>query len=98
MIVRVIDCQLRKGNPMLKEFPESRFIFVGNHRCLDFNNTQMIEKDHSVDLLGNFSDLVKSLKIAQFLDSAEAKQVLKRWDNKPQGERTFERARAVRRF
>ena len=81
---------------MLKKPSESRFIVAGNHRCLDFINTQIIEKGRPVDLLINFSDLVKWLKSAEFLDSAEAKKVLKRWDNKPQGERTLERACAFR--
>jgi hypothetical protein len=69
---------IKKGKPMLKEFPESRFIFVGDHRCLDFINTQIIEKGRPIELLSNFSDLVKWLKSAGFLDSAEAKKVLKR--------------------
>lgn len=81
---------------MLKKPSEPKFLIVGNHRCLDFINTQIIEKGRPVDLLTNFSDLVKWLKSAGFLDSAEAKKVLKRWDNKPQGAHTFERARAVR--
>ncbi len=81
---------------MLKELFKPNFIFVGNNRCLDFINTQIIEKGRPVDLLGDFSDLVEWLKRAGVLDSTEAKKVLKRWDNKPQGERTFERSWAFR--
>src|SRR5713101_3824707 len=81
---------------MSKEEFESKFIFVGNHRCLDFINTQIIEKGRPVDLLGDFSDLIEWLKEAGVLDSTEARKALKRWNEKPQGERTLERAWAFR--
>ena len=81
---------------MLKELSKSKFIFVGNHRCLDFINTQIIEKGHPVDLIGDFSDLVEWLTEAQILNSTEAKESLKNWNGRSEGMHTFEKAIAFR--
>jgi predicted RNA-binding Zn ribbon-like protein len=81
---------------VLKELSEPKFIFVGNHRCLDFINTQIIEKGRPVDLLGDFSDLVEWLAKAQIVNSIEAKEALKYWDGQSEGRYTFEKAIAFR--
>ncbi len=81
---------------MVNEGSESKFIFLSNHRCLDFINTQIIQKGRLVDLLGDFSDLVEWLKRAEFLDSTESNKALERWSGRPEGERMLERTREVR--
>jgi predicted RNA-binding Zn ribbon-like protein len=72
------------------------FLFVGNHLCLDFINTQMVVHGVLTDLLADFSDLVAWLAQASVLDKTEEREVMKTWGDQPEGARTFEEARTFR--
>jgi len=72
------------------------FYFVGNYLCLDFVNTEVVEKDQPVDLLGGFDDLVTWSVAAQMIDQAQAKEMLTRWGNQREANKLFERAREFR--
>ena len=74
-----------------------KFPMVGNHRCLDFVNTELIEQGRRVDRLQNFADLVGWLEQAQVLSMAQAKQVLYRWGQTSKGAGALSEARAFRR-
>jgi predicted RNA-binding Zn ribbon-like protein len=50
----------------------SKFLFVGNHPCLDFINTQMIVKGVPIDVLEKFGDLVAWLVKARLLTESQA--------------------------
>jgi len=49
-----------------------KFLFVGNHPCLDFINTQMIVKGEPADLLGGFEDLISWLLQARVFAKTQA--------------------------
>lgn len=49
-----------------------KFLFVGNHPCLDFVNTQMIVKGEQTDVLESFDDLVCWLVQAKLLTELQA--------------------------
>lgn len=49
-----------------------KFLFVGNHPCLDFVNTQMIVKGEQTDVLESFDDLVCWLVQAKLLTERQA--------------------------
>jgi predicted RNA-binding Zn ribbon-like protein len=72
------------------------FLFVGNHLCLDFINTQMIVHGRPTDLLDDFSDLVAWLVQASVLDKTEEQEVMKNWGGQREGTQTFEEARTFR--
>jgi predicted RNA-binding Zn ribbon-like protein len=74
----------------------SKFIFVGNHLCLDFINTQIIHKGRIVDLLRDFSHLVEWLEETEVLDLTKAKETLGKLAGNPEGERVLEQAREFR--
>jgi predicted RNA-binding Zn ribbon-like protein len=74
----------------------STFLFVGNSKCLDYINTELIVKGQPVDLLKNFGDLIAWLVEAQGFDAAEGRKALSRWDGQPEGTRLFEEGRAFR--
>ncbi len=65
------------------------FLFVGNHRCLDFINTQMIVQGNPTDLLSGWEDLIAWLVQAGLADKVQALVVMKQWSHKEQ-ERLFE--------
>ena len=65
------------------------FLFVGNHPCLDFINTQMIVRGNPTDLLGGYGDLVAWLVQASMVDKAQAAVVMTQWNRKDQ-EQLFE--------
>ncbi|MBI5410691.1 MAG: ABATE domain-containing protein [Nitrospirae bacterium] len=81
---------------MRKARSDSDFLFVGNHPCLDFINTQMIQNGRLVDLLEGFSGLIVWLAQAGILDKTEAKEAIRRWGGQPEGRRVFEEGRAFR--
>lgn len=76
--------------------PDTAFLFVGNAKCLDFVNTELIVRGRPVDLLRNFGDLVSWLVEAQALDASEAREAVRRWGGRPEGTRVFEEGRAFR--
>lgn len=71
------------------------FLFVGNHLCLDFINTQMIVRGTRTDLLGEWNDLIAWLVRAKLLSVGEGKDVTARL-SRAEGERLLDEARAFR--
>lgn len=69
------------------------FVFIGNHACLDFINTEIVQSGQLVDLLVGFEDLVTWLVRAGLLD--ESTKSVVRWSGSEE-ERVVERARAFR--
>ena len=56
------------------------FLFVGNHLCLDFINTQMIVQGQRTDLLKEWTDLIAWLVRAKLLSAGEGKETVARLD------------------
>lgn len=73
-----------------------RFVFVGNHPCLDFVNTQLIRHGRPVDLLEKCSDLIAWLEQAGVLAAGDARTALRRWGASAEGRPAFEQAQAYR--
>lgn len=75
---------------------EKKFLFIGNHPCLDFINTLIVQNGQPVDLLNTFSDLVTWLEQTQLLDREEARRVERKWAGKPEERRILDEAREFR--
>src|SRR5262249_52590987 len=75
---------------------DPKFSLIGNHRCVDFVNTEVVHRGQSVDLLTDFPDLVAWLTAAQLLGPAEAEAALRRWSGTPAGARALVEARTLR--
>jgi predicted RNA-binding Zn ribbon-like protein len=76
---------------------DGKFPMVGNHRCLDFVNTEIIERGRRVELLREFADLIDWLEHAGVLGVAQAKQILRRWGRTPKAAAALSQALAFRR-
>jgi predicted RNA-binding Zn ribbon-like protein len=72
------------------------FLFVGNHPCLDFINTQLVVDGQPVDLLATCSDLVRWLTDAQLLREADAKKIDRHWGGEAQGAHMLDQAQGFR--
>jgi predicted RNA-binding Zn ribbon-like protein len=72
------------------------FVFIGNHRVLDFVNTEVAADGALRDLLGGLGDLVQWLEAAGALDRASARMALAKWEGKRSGEVALAAARALR--
>jgi predicted RNA-binding Zn ribbon-like protein len=81
---------------MSQEQVTSKFILIGNHPCLDFINTEIIQAGERVNLLVNFADLVQWLVMVQILDSAKGEEIIKRWDRTAEGQQALEQALVFR--
>ncbi|WP_437735791.1 CGNR zinc finger domain-containing protein [Sorangium sp. So ce1335] len=74
----------------------SRFLWVGNHRALDFLNTEPVQRGVQADLLPDLRSLVGWSEEAGFLDGATAAGVLDRWDGSSEGVSAVEQAHQFR--
>ncbi len=74
----------------------SPFVFVGNHRALDFVNTEVAVEGAPRDLLTDLPDLVDWLARAGALDAASARTALSRWGGRRQGAALVAAARSLR--
>jgi predicted RNA-binding Zn ribbon-like protein len=72
-----------------------QFLFVGNHPCLDFINTQLVIKDTPTDLLETFDDLMAWLVESNMVQKQEAEAVSKQLTPNDQAE-ILEQAKALR--
>jgi predicted RNA-binding Zn ribbon-like protein len=72
------------------------FVFVGNHRALDFVNTAIAVEGVPRDLLNGLDDLVAWLVGAGALDSPSARSALARWGGRRPGVAAVEAARELR--
>jgi len=71
------------------------FMFVGNHPCLDFVNTQMVIKGELTDLLGSFEDLLLWLLQAKLLTGFQS-EVIRAELNQTEAQSILEQAQALR--
>lgn len=71
------------------------FLFVGNHPCLDFINTEMIIRGQRTDLLAERTDLIAWLVRAKFLSAGEGREAAAGL-GRVKGERLLSEARALR--
>lgn len=74
---------------------EQPFLFVGNHLCLDFINTQMIVRGQRTDLLKEWTDLIAWLVRAKLLSAGEGKETVSRL-GRAEGEQLLNEARSFR--
>jgi predicted RNA-binding Zn ribbon-like protein len=75
----------------------SGFLWVGNHPCLDFVNTEAMMQGTRVDLLPDAGALVAWLERAGLLTAEQASALTSRWRERPdEGEATLRRTRAFR--
>ena len=56
------------------------FVFLGNHPCLDFVNTQMIVRGKPTDLLESFEDLMEWLVRVQMVHKGVGEDATTRWE------------------
>src|SRR5712692_2686207 len=75
---------------------QSPFVFIGNHRALDFVNTEVAAEGALRDLLGGVDDLVSWLEQAGALDHASAGEAVRKWKGKRDGEVAVREARELR--
>jgi predicted RNA-binding Zn ribbon-like protein len=74
-----------------------QFHFVADELCLDFINTEAVDQDQRVDLLGSVDDLMAWYAEAQVVDAAQAKAVARRTHAAGgDGERVLKEARQFR--
>ncbi len=57
----------------------SKFFFIGNYLCLDFLNTEIVERGKSVDLLTKFTDLADWLFEAEVVDAEMKEEITGKW-------------------
>ena len=74
----------------------SRFSFIGNDRCIDFINTELIKGGETVDLLSDFEFLVEWLTESELISLSQKKYILEKWKNTPESIQTLKAAREFR--
>lgn len=80
---------------MTRSGSSQAFLFVGNHPCLDFVNTQMVVRGNPTDLLGTFDDYIAWLVQARQIEKVEAESASRGLNNKEK-EGVLRQAKAFR--
>src|SRR5262245_48242113 len=80
-----------------KDKLEHQFLFVGNHLCLDFINTEMVVGGQPVDRLVNFDSLVAWLLQSGTLEERHVQDILRTWKDSRQADSAFQNALSLRR-
>ncbi|MGH7513042.1 MAG: CGNR zinc finger domain-containing protein [Gemmatimonadales bacterium] len=74
----------------------SPFVFIGNHRALDFVNTEVASEGVPRDLLHGLPALASWLVQAGAIDRSTARRAVARWEGRPAGGALLEQARTLR--
>ena len=80
----------------MPEQSDQQFLFIGNHLCLDFVNTKIVQEGRPVDFLNGFTDFLSWLVQANVVDPGEAKARTEAWGGTPEAGSIFARARDFR--
>lgn len=81
---------------MSKRKAKSKFVFLGNCKCIDFVNTEVSKGGRVEDLLADFTDLVAWSREAEILSPSQANHMLKSWNGTREGELALQTARELR--
>lgn len=73
-----------------------RFLFLGNHLCLDFINTRIIEYGQPVDLIEDFEDFVDWCAAAKIFSAEQADRMRAQWAGTHEAAEMLARALAFR--
>jgi predicted RNA-binding Zn ribbon-like protein len=72
------------------------FPFLGNHLALDFLNTRTVQNGEPMELLPDFSDLLRWFRAACLLSSREAANLHQQWGQSVRAWHALEAMRALR--
>jgi predicted RNA-binding Zn ribbon-like protein len=72
------------------------FLFVGNHLALDFLNTRPIQNDEPMELLPDFSALLRWFHAAELLSTRAADSLQQEWGKSARAQCTVEALRELR--
>lgn len=72
------------------------FLFLGNHRALDFLNTRPVQNNEAVELLPDFDALLRWFNAAGLLSSRDAANLRQQWEGSARGQHFVEAVRGLR--
>jgi predicted RNA-binding Zn ribbon-like protein len=72
------------------------FLFVGNHLALDFLNTRPIQNDEPMELLQDFSALLRWFQAAELISSRDAASLQQEWGKSARARDILEGLRELR--
>ena len=72
------------------------FLFLGNQFALDFLNTRPVLNGEPMELLPDFSALLRWFQAAELLSARDAENLLQKWGSSARAQRTVEAMRELR--
>jgi len=72
------------------------FLFVGNHLALDFLNTRPVQNGEPLELLPDFSAILRWFQAAKLLNARKVAKLLQGWGKSARAQRTLEAVRELR--
>jgi predicted RNA-binding Zn ribbon-like protein len=72
------------------------FLFLGNHLTLDFLNTRPVQNGELMELLPDFSALLRWFRAGGLLSSREATHMEREWGQSGEARKVLEETRALR--
>src|SRR5437016_14040966 len=87
---------MRQRRPIPDSDWKDGFLFVGNHLALDFLNTRPVQNGGPMELLSDFSALLRWFQAAELLSSREVKGLWQQWGESARARHTVEAMRELR--
>jgi predicted RNA-binding Zn ribbon-like protein len=81
---------------MKQQTPDMPFVFVGNHRCLDFINTELMVDGQSRDLMATYADVIRWAVQAKVLAQTEAEDIERQWGRQTKATEILEQTQGFR--
>ena len=75
---------------MQNQIVRDGYFFLGDHPALDFLNTKPLQKGQALELLKDFSALLRWLVAVRLLEEADAGSFASRWANSPSADAALE--------
>ena len=72
------------------------FLFLGNQLALDFLNTRPVQNGEPMELLPDFSALLRWFQAAELLSARDVENLLQKWGKSARAQRTVEAMRDLR--
>jgi predicted RNA-binding Zn ribbon-like protein len=72
------------------------FLFVGNHLALDFLNTRPVQNGEPMELLSDFSALLRWFQAAKLLSARDVAKLQQEWGKSARAQRTLKAVRELR--
>jgi predicted RNA-binding Zn ribbon-like protein len=95
-VLQLIGMEMARAETIHNSDWRDGFLFVGNHLTLDFLNTRPVQNGEPMELLPDFSALLRWFQAAELLSARDVANLQKKWGKSARAQRTVQALRDLR--